>query len=178
MMELWDILDENGNKTGRVVERGNPMARDEFHLVVHVWIMNRNGEFLIARRTPNKTFPGLWGTTGGSAVSGDDSLTTALKETREELGVTLDPANGIRLERIKRSERRFPDFLDVWLFRQDVDLRDVVLNPDETCDAMWASRDVINDMTEKGEYIGREYLDRLFSCMRWVGAVASLQEKM
>jgi hypothetical protein len=24
-MELWDILDENGNRTGRYVERGKPM---------------------------------------------------------------------------------------------------------------------------------------------------------
>ena len=69
------------------------------------------------------------------------------------------------------------DILDVWLFRQDVELHDVVLNPCETCDAMWASRDVIHEMTEKGEYIGGEYLDRLVSYMKQGGTGTSLQGK-
>lgn len=37
-MEFWDILDRNGNKTGKTVERGKPMRQDEYHLVVQVWI--------------------------------------------------------------------------------------------------------------------------------------------
>lgn len=31
----------------------------------------------------------MWETTGGSAVAGDDSLTAALRETKEELGIDL-----------------------------------------------------------------------------------------
>ncbi|WP_259472748.1 hypothetical protein [Clostridium estertheticum] len=37
-MELWDILDANGEKTGKTVERRRPMGQDEYHLVVNVWI--------------------------------------------------------------------------------------------------------------------------------------------
>lgn len=36
MRELWDILDENGNKTGRLRERGTPMRKGEYHLVIQV----------------------------------------------------------------------------------------------------------------------------------------------
>ena len=43
MAELWDILDENGNKTGRLHERGKPMNKGEYHLEVSVWIENDNG---------------------------------------------------------------------------------------------------------------------------------------
>ena len=50
MIELWDILDENGNITGRLHERGKPMVEGDYHLVVHVWIMNHKGEFLISKR--------------------------------------------------------------------------------------------------------------------------------
>ena len=32
-MELWDIYDDNRLKTGRTVERGNPMAPGEYHIV-------------------------------------------------------------------------------------------------------------------------------------------------
>jgi hypothetical protein len=33
--ELWDILDINGNKTGRVIERGQPMYDGERNGVVN-----------------------------------------------------------------------------------------------------------------------------------------------
>lgn len=35
-MELLDILDGNGHKTGKTVERGKTMGQDQYHLVVNV----------------------------------------------------------------------------------------------------------------------------------------------
>jgi len=88
LIELWDILDENGNATGRFHERGKPMCKGEYHLTVNVWIENDNGEYLISQRSPNKPMhQNLWECTGGNAVTGDDSLTTALKEVKEEFGL-------------------------------------------------------------------------------------------
>lgn len=65
MPEMWDIVDQNGNKTGRLHERGRPMQKGEYPLSVSVWILNRQGEFLISKRAPAKTAPGMWETTGG-----------------------------------------------------------------------------------------------------------------
>lgn len=39
-MELWDIYDKYRQKTGRTHERGNTMKEGDYHLVVHVWIIN------------------------------------------------------------------------------------------------------------------------------------------
>lgn len=64
MPEMWDIVDQNGNKTGRLHERGRPMQKGEYPLSVSVWILNRQGEFLISKRAPAKTAPGMWETTG------------------------------------------------------------------------------------------------------------------
>ena len=166
MKEIWDIYDSNRNLTRRTHYRGDPMGKDDFHLVVHVWIVNSKGEFLISKRTPNKILPNMWECTGGAAVSGDDSLATALKETREELGITLVPKNGQLFKSYKRYLFDTNQFADVWLFRQDVDISSVVLNPEETCDAMWADKVMINQMVNDGSFIGREivsYLDELFS---------------
>ncbi|MPN38105.1 Isopentenyl-diphosphate Delta-isomerase [bioreactor metagenome] len=156
MKELWDILDENGNKTGRLCERGTRMYKGEYHLVVQVWIKNSNNEFLISRRSNNGiSWSGLWQTTGGAAVAGDNSLKTALKETREEIGIMLDPKNGQLFKHY--SEPRKNDsggvFIDVWLFRQDFDISTVVLQPEETCDAMWASSEKIKQMIYDGYFI-------------------------
>ena len=42
-MELWDILDKDGNRTGRVAPRGSKMSEDEYHLVVFIWVENVDG---------------------------------------------------------------------------------------------------------------------------------------
>ena|GEM_PF-614313 len=168
MAELWDILDASGHKTGRLHERGTPMNAGDYHLVVHVWIMNRDGHFLISKRTPGITgWAGLWQTTGGSAVAGDDSLTTALKETSEEIGVALDPKNGRLFKRYHSPHTNDSGgaHYDVWLFRQEIDLSAVVFQPDETCGAMWASREMIRQMVDEGVFMPDEaypYLDELF----------------
>jgi len=167
MIELWDILDEHGKPTGQLKERGHMMP-GEFHLIVHVWILNNKGEFLISKRTSNKPlYPNMWETVGGSAVAGDDGITTAIKEAREELGVYLDPKNGQLFKHYRRvyGEAEFVcgDFVDVWLFRQDADLKDVVLCPDETCDAMLADKDKIRKMVKDGIFIGYSYLDELLN---------------
>jgi len=122
-MELWDVLDEHGNKTGRLHERGKPLQAGEGHLVVQIWIMNSAGEFLITRRVETGGFwDGLWHTTGGCATAGDDSLTAVLREAKEELDIELIPENGQLF--MQSSEKHFHDdgtcFFDVWLFRQEI----------------------------------------------------------
>ncbi|UQZ35671.1 NUDIX hydrolase [Paenibacillus sp. PK3_47] len=162
-MELWDVLDGYGNKTGRTVERGKPMKQDEYHLVVHVWIQNSDGEFLITKRTPNKTFPNMWETTGGSAITGDNSIQAALREVKEETGIDLTPANGYCLFRFKRQHYKFPDFVDVWLFKEDIDINKVVYQPDEVCGAKWATPTQIRTMISSGEFVDFTYIEEIFN---------------
>ncbi len=163
-IELWDILDEDGNKTGELVARGRPMKQDEYHLVVHVWIRNSKGQFLISKRTPNKTFPNMWETTGGSAIKGEDSLSAALREVREEIGINLSPTNCRCLFRQKRQHPHFPDFVDVWLFDEDVDITKVVYQAEEVCGAKWATQEQIFSMIENGEFVNIfTYLCDLFN---------------
>ena len=51
-MELLDVYDDNGNKTGKVVERGTPdssFLNNEHIAVAIIYIENSNGEFLIQK---------------------------------------------------------------------------------------------------------------------------------
>ena len=153
MAELWDILDERGTTTGRVHERGKPMREGEYHLTVYIFIENDSGEYLISQRTSNKTFPYMWECTGGNAVAGDESLTTAIKETYEELGIALEPKNGRMIKHLSRHCNVCNNCLaDVWLFRQNVDISTVTLAPDETRDVKWSNRDEINRMIDEGTF--------------------------
>lgn len=155
MAEYWEVLDAEGNKTGRLHARGRPMAKGEYHLTVCVWIVNAKSQFLLSKRTANKSCPNMWECTGGSAVAGDDSLTTALKEVREELGLVLKPENGVLLKRLRVGPdvyREGGEWVDIWLFRQEAELASLVFEPEETCAAMWASKEEIDRMVEEGSF--------------------------
>ena len=148
-MELWDVYDEHRNLTGRTCARGDALAEGDYHLVVDVWIKNAEGKYLISKRTPNKSFGGLWENTSGAVLAGEDSLTGALREAKEELGVELDPLHGARI----RMWQFLDAFLDVWLFRAEVDIDDVVLQEGETCCAKWATIDEMYAMLDAGTFV-------------------------
>lgn len=156
--ELWDVYDSERRFTGKLHRRGDFLGDGEYHLVVHIWMMNSNGEFLLTKRTPNKGFPNMWETTGGSALAGDDSLTAAMREVREETGLMLDP----KLGKVIITLRRDDNFVDVWLFKQDFELDDVILLEGETCDKMYASLAKIKELYDKGEFVPYSYIDKIF----------------
>jgi 8-oxo-dGTP pyrophosphatase MutT (NUDIX family) len=119
-MELWDLYNENRQLTGRDHVRGEEVPQGFYHLVVHVWIRNRDGEYLISQRSADRpTFPLMWECVGGSVIKGEDSLTGALRETKEEVGLTFPPDAGRLVHSVVRrvvDGVSFSDILDVWLF--------------------------------------------------------------
>ena len=156
--ELWDIYDANRNLTGRIHRRGDFLTPGDYHLVVHVWVQNSQGQFLLTKRSPNKGFPNMWETTGGSALAGDDSLTAAIREMQEETGYHLLPQNG----RCVISYRGDDHFSDVWHFKPDLDLAKTKLPEGETCDAMHAYKETIVEMRKQGILVPFRYLDAFF----------------
>lgn len=155
-MEIWDILDENGEKTGRTMLRGDPQKPGEYYLAVHIWIRNGRGEYLIQKRADDKPlWPGFWAVTGGAAIAGESSMETVLREIEEELGVKADPD---RLRLVDR-QRWKGWFTDVWLLEQDFPLENVIIQPEEVSAVMWASVDTIREMAKRGEFVQYSYLD-------------------
>lgn len=157
--ELWDVYDSERRLTGRTIRRRDTLAKGEYHLAVHVWIEAADGRFLLTKRAMNKGFAGMWECTGGSATVGDDSLTAALREVREETGLTPDPEKG----RVVLTSKREHDFCDVWLFRHDFSLEEIVFQPEETCGAMLASPEEILAMRADGTLVPFTYLEEFFA---------------
>lgn len=147
--ELWDVLDEHRQPTGRTHPRGVPLPQGDYHLVVLVLLQNDKGELLITRRAPTKGYPNMWEITGGSAQTGDDSLHAAQREMREETGIELDPACG----RVVATEQWSDSFCDIWLFRQNFDVTAVVLQEGETTAAMAATVEQVLQMEREGEFV-------------------------
>jgi len=156
-MELWDLYTENRELAGRVHVRGNVIPEGLYHLVVHVWIKNSKGEYLISQRSSTRpTFPLMWETVGGSVLAGEDSLTGAIREVKEEVGIDLWPDSGTLLFSKIRTDipNIQPDhFLDVWLFHYDgrISLGDATT--DEVAQSMWMTPSELNDLRKSGDLV-------------------------
>ncbi|MBC9796069.1 NUDIX hydrolase [Sinomicrobium weinanense] len=91
MDEYVDILDENGNYTGKVLLKSEAHAKGLFHPTIHVWLYTTDGKVLLQKRSACKdTFPGYWDVSvAGHIGAGEASLSSALREVEEELGLQL-----------------------------------------------------------------------------------------
>jgi len=91
-MEILDVVDENGNPTGQVVERTVAHEKGIRHRTSHVWLVRvRNGEcqVLLQKRCATKdSFPGCYDiSSAGHIPAGVDYIPSALRELSEELGI-------------------------------------------------------------------------------------------
>lgn len=157
--ELWDVYDEHRRRTGRLQRRGDPVAPGDFHLVVHCWLQDPEGRWLLTRRAPTKGYPLLWECTGGSALAGEDSLTAAAREVREETGLAARAECAVLGHTIQRDNH----FLDLWRIRQDWDLNELRLQPGETVDAKWVRFSELLTMRQSGELVPYDYWDELLA---------------
>ena len=94
-MELWDLYDENGNKTGetfaREMEKEHGLPKGRFHIVCDILVRHDDGTFLLMKRDERKdVYPGYWeASAGGSALAGETPLMCAKRELFEETGIGL-----------------------------------------------------------------------------------------
>ena len=155
--EIWDLYDENRELLGKDHVRGEQLPIDGYHLVVHVWIRNSKGEYLIAQRSANRpTFPLVWECVDGSVIKGEDSLQGALREVKEEVGVDLLPEKGhVILSDIKKIEfgKVVNKIVDVWLFEYDgeVDLSNATT--DEVAQVAWMNRSQIKELFDANMFV-------------------------
>lgn len=156
-MEIWDLYDEKRKLTGRTHIRGEELPDGCYHLVVHVWIRNSRGEYLISQRAADRpTYPLKWECVGGSVIKGEDSLHGALREVKEEVGISL-PAESGRVVYTKTrgyvDGRRFNDIMDVWLFEYDGDADLANADTKEAAGTKWLKTADIRKLYDEGELV-------------------------
>ena len=148
-MELWDLYDSERRPLNRTHVRGEAFAEGEYYVCAEVWIRNSKGEFLITKRHPNKKAGNLWEFTGGGTLAGESTKLSAIRELQEETGIQ---AKESELQLITTYQHK-NYFQDLFLLCKDIELSKVVLQPEETVDARWASEETILQMIENGEFV-------------------------
>lgn len=137
MAEIWDVYDENGNRTGKTMERGIPVA-GTYMLCVHVYLYTPDGRFLVQKRASTKeSHPGEWDVTGGAVLHNEASIDGAKRETFEEVGIDISDAKIHFVERHKKKK----SFADIYFVEKDFDITDCVLQREEVAEVRFVSGD-------------------------------------
>ena len=139
--EIFDVVDEHdvviGQKTRREVHRLGLK-----HRAVHVLVFNTRGQLFLQKRSMIKDRqPGLWDSSASGHVdAGEDYDACAVRELREELGLTLNeaPQRLFKLDAGLETDQEH-----VWVYRARAE-GPFTLHPEEI---------------ERGEWFKPEHLD-------------------
>lgn len=170
-MEIWDIYDKERVLTDKTIKRGENLGENEYHIVVHVCIFNKENKMLIQQRQPFKEgFPNMWDiTVGGSALSGETSSKAAEREVLEEIGHKVDLSNNRPFITIN-FEYGFDDY---YILEEDIDTNKLNLQYEEVQAVRWADKKEILKMIEEGFFIPyyKSVIEILFEMRKTPGAI-------
>ena len=152
MSEIWDIYDRNKNKTGRFHKRGLPLNKDDYHIIIHAWVVNSNDEVIITKRHESKRIcPNMWECTEGSILAGESSVEGAVRELEEEIGLSFKKEEAVFLTSFVLEESN--TIVDSFMFIRDVKIEDLVLQENEVSDVLIVNREKYLEMCKKGDII-------------------------
>lgn len=180
-MELIDVLDENGVKTGKIASRDEVHQKGLWHRAIVVAIINEKNEILLQQRSANKEKnANMWDISAAGHISaGQDSLMAATREINEEVSVNLGFNVEVKEFRFMYSFRKEEKFSESFIERQFYDffiLRQKGLNTEsikfqksEVQDVRFVTITELNELRKTDKLVKRdevydvlvEYLFRL-----------------
>jgi isopentenyl-diphosphate delta-isomerase type 1 len=132
--EIFDVVNERDEVVGQLPRR-IVHANGHRHRAVHVLVFNSRGQVFLQKRSMTKdTFPGAWDSSAsGHLDCGEDYDACAVRELREELGLTLSaaPRRLFKIAACAETQREF-----VWVYRCQSD-GPMMLHPEEIDRGDW-----------------------------------------
>lgn len=149
-MELLDVYDENGNVTGRVVQRGDKSVtfeENEHIAVAIIFIENNKNEFLIQKTSHIKG--GEYSTTGGHVNSGETPLEAIKREVSEEIGIDINTKDIVSLGFYKIGmPLRY-----LFYIKKDIDINDVKIQEEEVESVKYMDELEIIELINQGKFL-------------------------
>ncbi len=136
------LVDENDTIIG--YEERAEITREKRHRITAAWILNEQGEILMAQRSLQKsTSPGKWGPAAAGTVEERESYEENIrKELTEELGITV---NTLRLGPKTNLTGHNPRMCQ-WFIGTIPKNTQLTLEPTEVAQAKWFTRSELQKM--------------------------------
>lgn len=148
MSEIWDLVDEFGNKTGMTCTRADQSTIPSglYHPCVEVWVRSED-KLLITRRHPDKSEGLKYDCPGGAVLHGESILDGALRELYEETGIR---AERDRLKYLGALTGRTA-YAVSYVVHLDY-MPEISLQPTEVVGYSFVTREQLEDMAEELTY--------------------------
>lgn len=148
MEELVDIYDRiTGRKTGKIISKNKAHEEGIWHSAIHIIMLSKDkSKVLLQKRCASKKlYPNMWDiTVGGHISAGEDSLVSAKREFKEELGLDLDYFEFKYLDKVKEefynNGINSKEFVYVYLVIGDVEVDSLKLQEEEVSEARWFNK--------------------------------------
>lgn len=152
-MEIFDLYNNEGEKLNRTAVRGSKLNSGEFHAVVHIWIRNSEGHYLIQKRNKlTDKNPFMWATTSGWVQSSESSRITCVRETKEEIGIDIDQSQFKLLNRYFVENSHASYITDLYIATENILIKDIVLDKLEVSEVKYASLKEIKQMIKDKQF--------------------------
>lgn len=147
--EIFDVVNERDEVIDRK-PRSVVHAQGLLHRAIHVLVFNSKGEIFLQKRSMKKDkHPGVWDSSASGHVdSGEHYDTTAVRELREEIGLTVtNPLEKLfKIDACPETDGEF-----VWIYRCHGE-GPFTLHPDEIERGDWFQPEFLNQsLKEKPE---------------------------
>lgn len=147
-MELIDIYDKNGTRTGKTQDRSVSLGPEEYRMAVGIWIQDSLGRIFLTKRSPEKRYaPNKWENPAGHVKAGEGPVDAVIRELYEETGIQVQKGQITLLG----SSCSWPYLGRDFGVRMDVELSKVRLQEGETCDARLVNYGEFRAMYDSGE---------------------------
>lgn len=139
--ELLDIYDQNNRPTGKTADKETVHQLGLYHRTVHIWLLNRNNELLIQKRSDLKdSFPGYWDiSAAGHLRAGESLIEGARRELNEELGVRAKPEDFIHITDISYFSPKNKEFARVYLLKTSLATDQFIFTDHEVSEVRYVS---------------------------------------
>lgn len=133
MMETVDCFDATNHPTHTTRARRDLKGSSCYFRVVHLWWRQKDQWLVQKRGKADDITPYMWAFTTGLVTTGETPEETVIRETFEELGATLKPADLTRIKVVPTHTGPYKTFAYVYQTRQPAPpftLSDEVLETD------------------------------------------------
>lgn len=149
-MELIDVLDKYGNKTGEVLERSEIHRLNLNHSIVICSII-KDSNILIQQRSRSKNNQLMWDfSVAGHVLASEEPLDSILREIKEELGLTYSKEQILFIGEYQTERHLFSCYV---IYDNHLSLNDIHLQVEEVKSVNLVSLNTIKEMINNNSFL-------------------------
>lgn len=150
MKEKLDIYNSRCELTGKIIERGQKVLKNnEYIMLAVVFIKNSKGKYLIQKTSKEKD--NILSSTGGHVLHGEKPIEAIIREIKEELNLTINKQQLTFIKSVFIEDK--PCIFNLFILEGDFDIKKIKIQEEEVESVCWLDSKQITRYIEDGKFL-------------------------